>query len=154
MPDLVLERFWEKVEVNEKTACWNWLGSLFSSGYGQFKLTHTKNVRAHKFAYEVNRGKVPEGLTLDHLCRNRKCVNPNHLEPVTQKENLMRGNSIQAMNSKKTHCNKGHSLSGDNLYIHNNKRYCKICTNETKRIFYLRHPNYDKNRRNQKKVSN
>ena len=153
MVDLVLERFWDKVEVDSISGCWNWMGSKFASGYAQFKLTHTKNVRAHRFAYEVNKGKVPKDFVLDHLCRNRKCVNPDHLEIVTQKENMIRGNSPPSLNSKKTHCSKNHPLSGDNLYFHNNKRYCKICIEETKRRFNEKYPNYFKDRYLKRKLS-
>jgi len=84
---------------------------------------------AHRFAYEYCMGAIPEGLQLDHLCRNTFCVRPEHLEPVSGKINLLRGNTINAANARKTHCIRGHPYSGDNLYIYEKTgaRACKEC---------------------------
>jgi len=95
-------------------------------GYGRF-WDGIKQYRSHRWSYEYWNGKIPEKLQIDHLCRNRACVNPLHLEAVTLVENLRRG--IQSTgNPKKTHCKYGHPLSGRNLYVRSNgKRYCKEC---------------------------
>jgi len=115
-----------KIDVTE-SGCWTWLGARQSAGYG---LVHFNGVQtgAHRVAYEIARGKIPEGLVLDHLCRNPSCVNPDHLEPVTQRENLMRGDTIPAAHARKTHCPNGHPYSGDNLGVaKRGSRFCRIC---------------------------
>lgn len=111
------------------SGCWLWLGHVNSQGYGQ----HKKR-RAHRESYEIHVGNVPDGLVLDHLCRVRSCVNPAHLEPVTNKENILRGESPWALNARKTHCPRGHLLSEDNLRRCFGKnagnRECKACSRE------------------------
>lgn len=111
-PSEVLERFWSKVEKTD--TCWLWTGSLASGGYGSFNYKY-KHYRAHRLSYEQIRGEIPKGLVLDHLCRVRSCVNPDHLEAVTHRVNILRGIGGSAVNAKKTHCKNGHLLSGDNL---------------------------------------
>ena len=124
------QRFREKFEINHKTDCWDWMAAKSSTGYGLFSV-NAKLIRAHRFSYESQRGPIPEGLTLDHLCRNRGCVNPNHLEAVTSAENILRGVGFSALNAKKTHCPKGHPLSGENLLNSPSikGRQCRICAN-------------------------
>jgi hypothetical protein len=79
-------------------------------------------------------GEIPRGMTLDHICRNRDCCNPAHLEPVTVKENILRGDSLSARNARKTHCHRGHPLAGDNLSLPpSGGRKCKACGRERKR---------------------
>lgn len=128
-------RFLSKVRVEK--GCWVWTGRLMHKGYGQFSPTSKKNVRAHKFSYETFISKVPHGLCLDHLCRNRSCVNPEHLEPVTNRENLRRSNIAPAeINSRKTHCPKGHAYLGDNLRVRpNGSRDCRACELEESRRY-------------------
>ena len=120
------ERFWRKVR-KDPNGCWEWQGAK-GQGYGNFYL-HGKFPRAHRYAYELLVGPIPDGLTLDHLCRNRACVNPDHLEPVTQKVNTLRGEGLAAQNARKTHCPEGHPLNGDNLYQQpgNGYRRCREC---------------------------
>ena len=120
------ERFRAKVDVRTPEECWEWMASTTNSGYGRYRLPD-KHVSAHRFAYEATVGPIPEGLDLDHKCRNRRCVNPAHLEPVTERENTLRGISIAAMNARKTHCWKGHELAGANLYVWQGARACKAC---------------------------
>lgn len=107
--------------------CWQWQGMISDKGYG---LGHYQGVgfRAHRTMYEILVGRIPDELELDHLCRNRACVKPDHLEPVTHQENVVRSNGPSAINAGKTHCIHGHAFSGDNLGIYaNGKRYCKAC---------------------------
>lgn len=116
-----IKRFMSKVEKSDN--CWIWTAGLDKDGYGQFSLNNKTRI-AHRISFELFKEIIPQGLTLDHLCRNRKCVNPDHLEIVTIKENLMRGSSFSAINSKKSHCPRGHSYSGVDKRGH---RICSIC---------------------------
>lgn len=118
------ERFLEKIDVTP--GCWLWTASKRPNGYGQFKVGDSP-VPAHRFSYEHYFGSIPEGLQLDHLCRVRSCVNPAHLEPVTQAENIRRGESPPARNARKTHCPQGHAYQGDNLIIDGGYRRCRTC---------------------------
>lgn len=131
-PKPIEDRFWQKVKENSETGCWEWQGAL-SNGYGAIghgtRDKHTM-YQAHRWAYEYVVAKIPEGLQIDHLCRNRRCVNPAHLEPVTIRENLRRGNGWAGLHARKTHCPAGHPLEGDNLSQHHLKhgqRKCLAC---------------------------
>jgi HNH endonuclease len=125
----VEERFWARVQKTE--TCWLWIGADNGSGYGRFYPAPRQSVAAHRFAYELLVGPIPEGLQLDHLCRNPPCVNPAHLEPVTNRENSLRGISPLADNARKTHCPRGHSLlDPENVYRwpgYFHRRYCRTC---------------------------
>jgi hypothetical protein len=115
--------FFHHVEIIPN-GCWIWWGRCTEDGYGMFG---TPYKRAHRVAYEIFKGAIPDGLQIDHLCRVRRCVNPEHLEAVTSKENTLRGETITGLNAQKTHCPQGHPLEGDNLYLYNGKRSCKEC---------------------------
>jgi hypothetical protein len=129
-------RFWKKVVVRLDTGCWEWNGSK-NQGYGQFQVHPKVSIRAHRFSYEMLVGPVPDGKELDHSCRNRSCVNPSHLEPLTHRENTLRGNTIVAANAVKTHCPYGHPLSGDNLIFYKNgSRHCRTCARASSRRVY------------------
>lgn len=118
-----LERFLEKVSV-DASGCWPWVGALKSNGYGSFRGVDHTVVHAHRFSYELFVGPIPEGLALDHLCRVRHCVNPDHLEPVTARENGRRG----LLGEAKTHCAQGHPYDGDNVYVSpRGWRSCRAC---------------------------
>ena len=120
----VLERFAAKVECGpEIDSCWEWTGTHSGMGYGRFLLDGKKYL-AHRMSYILYRGKIPEGLVLDHLCRNPSCVNPDHLEAVTNKENINRGINYS---SSLTHCIRGHEFNEENTYTIDNKRVCKPC---------------------------
>jgi len=119
------ERFWSKVRQNGE--CWEWTASL-SYGYGQFALRHGVIRKAHRISYEWLVGPIPDGLHLDHLCRNRKCVNPEHLEPVTNYVNLHRGQGFTATRAAQTHCIHGHEFTPENTNIKRNGcRECRAC---------------------------
>lgn len=116
----LVERFVEKYEVNPATGCWEWRAARFAgTSYGSFA-----NRRAHRVAYELFNGSIEDGLVIDHLCGNGSCVNPAHLEAVTQEENRCR------QQHRQTHCRRGHPLSGSNLAL---VRVCRTCRGETER---------------------
>lgn len=123
-------RFWVKVEIDE-AGCWLWTASLNRTGYGQFMDVDKVKRVAHRVAYAALIAPIPTGLQLDHLCRVRRCVNPGHVEPVTQTENLHRGETFTARNAAVTHCPQGHPYAGDNLYVPpKGGRYCRQCARE------------------------
>lgn len=138
--DTEVARFWARVEKTDGE-CWRWTGSVDRDGYGLFteylgsSPKRLRTHRAHRLAYRLSVGEIQPGLHLDHLCRVRNCVNPAHLEPVTCRENLQRGEclakNLQASWAKSraaTHCKRGHSLEGRNVYrLKNGRRRCAEC---------------------------
>ena len=127
-----ITRFMNKVKKTDN--CWLWTAAK-SNGYGDFGF-NGKLVKAHRFSYELFKGDIPEGLTIDHLCRNRACVNPEHLEPVTNKINILRGISFSAINAKKTHCPQGHAYTGVKDYL--GRRICRTCIKVVSKKVYQR----------------
>jgi hypothetical protein len=132
----VEERFWEKVDKRGSEDCWVWTAAKTSGGYGNFTI-NKKNFPAHRISYVWQKGEIAQGLHLDHLCRNRACVNPSHLEPVTQRENILRGLTIPAKNAQKSHCAHGHLYDIENTYICNKgQRHCRECRRLTSNNYY------------------
>lgn len=120
------ERFRPKVEL-QPDGCKIWTAALNPGGYGVFGVGG-KTVYAHRWAYEHEVGPIPDGLTLDHLCRNRACVEVTHLEPVTRGKNVLRGVGLAAQNARKTHCLRGHEFTPENTYTRlGGKRQCRQC---------------------------
>ncbi len=121
------ERFIAKFTVNPKSGCWEWQANTTPNGYGLVKLDG-RNQMAHRVAYELFVGPIPDGLEIDHLCRVRNCVNPEHLEPVTGRENKLRGLTVNAANAAKTHCIHGHEFTPANTGTDSRgRRECKAC---------------------------
>jgi hypothetical protein len=119
------QRFTAKLRVEGE--CWIWTAGLTNNGYARFKYGG-KTVMGHRFAFESVNGPIPEGLALDHLCRRRPCVNPSHLEAVTPRTNVLRGDTITGRNAVKTHCYRGHPLLGANLFVRRDgRRRCRTC---------------------------
>lgn len=127
---LITERFWEKVAIKGEDECWEWQASFMSSGYGNFRVSLADGwIGAHRMAYLLTKGEIPQGMHLDHLCKNTKCCNPKHLEVVTPDENAFR--------KRKEICKRGHLLVGDNIYTPpgSARRLCREC----RRMHYTHH---------------
>ena len=134
--DAQVQRFWDTVAPGDLGACWSWPKCVDRSGYGHVFVGEKKRktnrcVKAHRLAYTLLRGEIGDGLVVDHVCKNRKCVNPWHLEQVRQGENLARG----ATNTSKTHCPQGHEYTEENTYNRSNgNRSCKVCGRARDRV--------------------
>lgn len=126
--------------VTQGTGCWLWTGRLGTGGYAYFAMKcadgRWRPRRAHRVAYELFVGPIPDGLALDHMCEVRHCVNPDHLRPSTWRDNTLRNTSPVAANARRTECLRGHPLAGDNVQIiranGSTKRRCKACAREAR----------------------
>jgi hypothetical protein len=130
VPQALEKRFWVKVDKRGDDECWPWLAGK-SKGYGNFS-RDGKDAKAYRVSYELLVGPIPPGRDLDHLCRNRACVNPAHLEPVSRRENILRGIGPSAQRAKQTHCVHGHPFDGENtMYLVGKNgqkhRRCRAC---------------------------
>ena len=128
------DRINDRIRVNPETGCWEWVGTRRPDGYGVITVDG-RLCRAHRYVFTLLRGDIPEGLVLDHLCRVPRCVNPDHLEPVTQRINTLRGVGPIPERAQQTHCIHGHEFVGHNVYIHPKRgtRNCRTCLHETSR---------------------
>lgn len=140
-PELDDARFWAKVEgggPGEPDECWNWIGALRSPGYACF-WDGERTQGGHRWAYQRFVGPIPEGYTIDHLCRNMVCVNPAHMEPVPIGVNTSRSNNVSARNARKTHCKRGHEFTPENTFLTaKGGRGCRECRNMRQREGYAR----------------
>lgn len=141
--DPLLPRLMPKVTVNPQTGCWVWNGYRNDDGYGQIDWGGLRWL-THRATYTDQRGPIPDGMTLDHTCRNRACCNPWHLEVAEQRVNLYRGDSFVGLNARKTHCPQGHPYDEENTVVryqpHKNAmaRFCRACSVERGRRDYHR----------------
>lgn len=126
----ILERFFDKVEITE--SCWLWTAGTLKGGYGQFKIGETCN-QSHRLSYEWFVGPIPDGLVIDHLCRTHNCVNPDHLEPVTPRENVLRSAPVLS-----GCCKRGHPFEGKNLVRYRGQRVCRACNALRQREYQAR----------------
>lgn len=124
-----IDRFTEKVTPND-AGCHEWTADVSNSGYGRFWVEGKQKALAHRWSYEYHIGPIPDGLVIDHLCRNKLCVNPSHLEPVTYSENALRGVGPEMRSAIKftaTHCSQGHEFTPENTKYNGIKRVDRIC---------------------------
>lgn len=125
------ERFWVRVS-QEEGGCWLWQGRVKANGYGTFSVAHSTPVNAHRWSYERFVGPIPEGMELDHLCRVRSCVNPQHLEVVDHQTNMRRApvNGGGRFWASRDHCHRGHAFDVANTRMYKGARICRACKRE------------------------
>lgn len=136
-----LDKAMDRISPEPNSGCWLWTAAVTTGGYATMVI-HGRRITVHRWLYEHYNGPVPTGLELDHKCRVRCCVNPDHLEPVTHTVNVRRGTSPWALNASKTHCVRGHEFVPENVRIRvssagNPERICLICEKELSRARYL-----------------
>lgn len=130
--------FWARVRQGPTSDCWPWVGTFNRSGYGRVH-RWGRQEQTHRVAYELAVGPIEPGMEIDHLCRNRACCNPAHMEVVTHRENTMRGQTIVAAAAARTHCPRGHPYDEVNTYFHPScGRMCRTCQREHKRAYKRR----------------
>ncbi|WP_205484689.1 HNH endonuclease signature motif containing protein [Arthrobacter sp. Alg241-R88] len=129
----VADRIKRRVTIDPETGCWLWQGAIATAtGYGRMAINNGRfggeRVMTHRMSYETFVGPIPAGMVIDHLCRVRSCCNPDHLEPVTQAENLRRGEGVPSNAFREaTHCIHGHEFTPENTYRTDKGRYCRAC---------------------------
>lgn len=130
---------WKAEDRGYETPCWIWQGPINVHGYGRVTLGE-RRLMAHRCMYEMAKGPIPKGLDIDHLCRVRACVNPDHMEPVTRAENVRRGQSPAMLTVKTNHCQRGHEMTPENTIIvkSTGARKCRTCVNQRKVADYHR----------------
>ena len=136
-----IARFNSKVEPVPWSGCWIWTGGLFSTGYGQFNRANGRSggqpLQAHRVSYELHIGPIPDGLVIDHMCRQKMCVNPAHLRAVTTRVNAIENSdSWSAVNARKTHCMRGHEFTSENTLPVRGGRACRECKRADFRRWY------------------
>jgi len=141
LTDSLRHRFHSKY-IPSEDGCWDWTAAVSSAGYGVIQAGGRTNslLLAHRVAYSIHTGSIAEGRVIDHLCRNRRCVNPYHLEAVSFEENVRRGDTYSSGSPRrdKKHCPQGHPYSGDNLRMNSNgSRSCRTCIKANARRRYL-----------------
>ena len=139
-----IARFLDNVWIpTDKTMCWRWIGQLNNHGYGQSGIRvrvgdSLNNRLAHRIIYQLIFGNIPDGLVIDHLCRNRACVNPYHLEPVPMTVNTLRGEGPTAYYARRDSCKWGHLFDDRNTRMAGNARLCKTCQRRSTREYMAR----------------
>lgn len=124
-----------RIKVSE-SGCWEWTAGTDTHGYAQ-PCIEGRYQLLHRWTYATLVGPIPKGLELDHICRVRHCVNPAHLEPVTHRQNVLRGEGVAAIAARTTHCPEGHEYAGGNLIVYSDgKRRCRECRNTQARARY------------------
>lgn len=130
------ERFWPKVAKADGDECWLWVAAIApQTGYGAF-WDGERVASAHVYSFLLAGGTIPDGMTVDHECRVRACVRPSHLRVLTRAANVLAGESPHAVNARKTHCIRGHELTGDNVFTWQGARRCRTCINDRRRATY------------------
>ena len=132
------KRFWSKVDkISDPNGCWLWTAALNRKKYGQFRYKGKTRI-AHRLSYAMHKGRIPKNKTIDHLCCVRHCINPEHLEAVTCKVNILRGEGIPALNARKTHCIRGHEFTVASV-TPSGSRQCRICQQNYNRKYRIDH---------------
>lgn len=155
-PRPIYHRFWAKVDKRGADECWPWLGAKTSAGYGHIWVGPAGGTMlAHRVAYLMQTGSIPDGLDLDHLCHaadekcsndqdcpHRSCVNPRHSAPTTRRTNVLRGHTVPRANAAKTHCVREHEFTPDNTRMYRGSRVCRECARVRHRKWVEANPNY------------